>query len=400
MKTTHLSLCTLLLLFVAPLAKGGDVDASKDGAASKALTFPISYTGEEFANLSGGYKRGAIYEGLLSVGVQGDLDKLIHWKGGSFLVSGIYPFGPSLTDNYVHDFNRLSNIDAYDSPRLYEAWVQQEFADGKVSLRLGQILADTEFSLSDNAQLFINSAFGEIPVISMNFLAPVFPTPAPGMRMRWTATEAFSLQVGLFDGDAGNQSTDNKHGVDWSFNEGVLAITEIAYKINSEKESKGLPGVYKVGAFFHNQATNEILPNLPARANAGGYFVADQQLWRKPGTEDQGLGGFARIGAAPEDRSVVPLYFDTGFNYKGLLPGRDKDIAGIALSYTSLSGDLLDDQGNPPTTHHETILEGTYKVILNEHFFMQPDFQYIFNPGGTQKAPNAVVAGLRFAVSF
>ena len=400
MRREHLQrLVASICLASAPLAQAGDAaDASKEGA-SKALTFPTSYTGEGFANLSGGYKQGAIYEGLLSVGVQGNLEKLMNWKGGSFLVSGIYPFGPSLTDKYAHDLNRVSNIDAYDSLRLYEAWVQQEFADGKVSLRLGQILADTEFTLSDNAALFINSAFGEIPVISDNFNAPVFPTAAPGLRVRWTATDALSLQAGVFSGDAGNQASDNKHGVDWSFDQGTLVITEAGYKLNGEKGSKGLPGVYKCGAFFHSRATNEASANTD-RSNAGGYFVADQQLWRKPGTEDQGLSGFFRIGAAPEDRNKVPFYFDTGFNFRGLLPNRDKDIAGVALSYTNLSANALDDEGNPPTTHHETILEATYKITLNNWFSMQPDFQYIFNPGGTQKAPNAVVAGLRFVASF
>jgi len=388
----------------APFAQGDDAAPPKKDDAPpepKAISFPFSYTGEGFANLSGGYKQGAIYEGLLSVGVQGDLDKLIGWQGGSFLVSGLYPHGPSLTDNYVHDFNRVSNIDAYDSVRLYEAWVQQEFADGKVSLRVGQILADAEFFVSDNGALFLNGAFGAIPLISQNFDAPVFPSAAPGMRVRWTATEALSVQAGLFSGDVGDSASENQHGLDWNLNGGgVLAITEVAYKVNAEKESRGLRGVYKLGAFFHSSEANEAFPGTPSRSDAGGYFVADQQLWRNPDTEDQGLSGFLRIGGAPEDRNTVPFYFDTGFNFKGLLPGRDKDIAGLGLSYTKLSTNLRDDAGQPLESHHETILEATYKVQVKDWLTVQPDFQYIFNPGGTESAPNALVAGVRFNVTF
>ena len=398
--TSYAALILGAVLFTSLVQAGDTKPDGKESENAKALTFPISYAGEGFANLAGGFKRGAIYEGLLSVGVQGDLEKLGGWKGGSFLVSGIYPHGSSLTDQYVHDLNRVSNIDAYDSLRLYEAWVQQEIAEGKVSLRAGQILLDAEFAVSDNGALFLNGAFGAIPLISQNFDAPVYPVAAPGARVRWTATEELSVQAGLFEGNVGDPLRENKNGVDWRLAGGALALAEAAYKLNSAKESQGLPGVYKLGAFFHSSATEDSFPEAPRRATAGGYFVADQQLWRKPGSEDQGLSGFLRIGGAPADRCVVPFYFDTGFNFKGLLPGRKKDVAGLGLSYTNLSGSALDEEGNPPATHHETILEATYKVTVNDWFNVQPDFQYIFNPGGTQSAPNAVVAGVRFNVTF
>ena len=391
----------LVGLTLAPFGQAGEpASAPPEPQESKALSFPFSYTGEGLANLSGGYKRGAVYEGLLSVGVQGDLSKLIGWNGGSFLVSGLYPHGPSLTENYVHDFNGVSNIDAYDSPRLYEAWVQQELADGKISIRLGQILADAEFFVSDGASLFINGAFGAIPLVSQNFAAPIFPAATPGVRVRWTATESVAVQAGVFNGAVGDPGSDNKHGVDWRFDEGVLAITEVAYTVTGEKGSEGLRGVYKLGAFFHSSEANDAFPREPSRADAGAYFVADQQLWRKPGTEDQGLSGFLRIGGAPGDRNTVPFYFDTGFDYKGLLPGREKDITGIALSYTKLSTDLCDDAGEALGSHHEAILEATYKVQVKDWLTVQPDIQYIFNPGACENQDNAFVAGVRFNVSF
>ncbi len=391
----------LLTTALAPFAQAGDAPPGAP-PATQALAFPFSYTGEGLANLSGGYRRGAVYEGLLSVGVRGDLGKLVGWEGGSFLVSGIYPHGPSLTDNYVHDFNTLSNIDANDSIRLYEMWVQQELADGKVSLRLGQILADAEFFVSDGASLFLNGAFGAIPLVSKNLNAPVFPVAAPGMRVRWAASDSISVQAGVFDGDAGDAAQENRHGVDWNLNgdNGVLAITEAAYTLNGEKENEGLRGVYKLGAFFQSSQRNEAFPDVPQRADAGGYIVADQQLWRKPGTKDQGLSGFFRIGGAPADRNIVPFYFDTGFNYKGLLPDREKDIAGIGFNYTKLSGNLREDSGEPLGSHHEAILEVTYKAGVNDWLAVQPDFQYIINPGVTEIAPNAFVVGVRFVVSF
>lgn len=402
-KTTTNNLLGIILaagLSLAPCAHAGEPVSPAPAADGKALSFPFSYTGEGLANLSGGFKRGAIYDGVICLGVQGDLDKLIDWQGGSFLVSGLYPHGASLTEKYVHDFNAVSNIEAYDSLRLYEAWVQQEFADGRLSVRLGQILADSEFFVSDGAALFINGAFGAIPLVSQNYGGPVYPVAAPSARVRYTFSDSLSVQAGVFDGNTGDPSYENKHGVDWHLNgdDGVLSVAEVAYTWKGGEE--GLSGVFKLGAFYHHSDADGLYPDATSHTSGGGYFIADQQLWRKPGTEDQGLSAFLRIGGAPEDRALVPFYFDTGFNYKGLLPGRDSDIAGIGFSYTKISSNACNEDDGPLDTRHEAILEATYKVQATEWLTVQPDIQYIFNPGACEKQDNAFVAGVRFNVTF
>lgn len=379
-----------------PFAVGGETPKPD----APAITFPFAYTGEGMANLSGGFKRGAIDEGVVTLGVKGDLDALLGWKGGSFLVSSMYAHGPSLTRKYVHDFNFVSNIDAYDSLRFYEAWFQQEFADGKYSLRVGQILADTEFFVSENGALFLNSTFGAIPLVSQNYHAAAYPVAAPGVRGRWTPVESFSLQAAVFSGDVGDPGVNNKHGLDWRLN-GALVLVEASTKLNGDPKGRNLATVFKLGGFVRTPAREVTFADPSCRhANGGGYFIVDQQLWRKPATEDQGLSGFVRLGGTPEDRNTVPFYCDGGFNYKGLLPGREKDLAGIGLSYTQVSKRLVDGAGFPIPTHHETILEATYKIILKDWCAVQPDFQYIFNPGATRKAANALVAGLRFNLTF
>ena len=180
-----------------------------------------------------------------------------------------------------------------------------------------------------------------------------------------------------------------------------MAIAEVAYKLNGEKGSTGLRGVYKVGAFYHS-ADFDDFENASRQhtGDFGAYFIVDQQLWRKPGSEDQGLSGFLRIGGTPADRNTVPFYCDCGFNYKGLFQGRDQDIVGIGFSYTSLSSSKASDSDGSFTSHHETILEATYKVVIKDWLSIQPDFQYIFTPGGDRNAQNAVVAGIRFNLTY
>ncbi|MEA2714557.1 MAG: hypothetical protein QOK27_2518, partial [Gemmatimonadales bacterium] len=47
----------------------------------------------------------------------------------------------------------------------------------------------------------------------------------------------------------------------------------------------------------------------------------------------------------------------------------------------------------------ETTMELTYLAQLGSWLSVQPDLQYVIHPGGTRSTRNAVVLGLRVAVS-
>jgi carbohydrate-selective porin OprB len=74
---------------------------------------------------------------VLEAGVTIGSGKLANWQGVTLTVDGLYPHGSSLTRNDVRDFNVLSNIDAVHSPRLYEAWLEQDLDGDKFSIRVG-----------------------------------------------------------------------------------------------------------------------------------------------------------------------------------------------------------------------------------------------------------------------
>jgi porin len=138
-------------------------------------------------------------------------------------------------------------------------------------------------------------------------------------------------------------------------------------------------------------------------------------VWRQGDSGDQGLGVFLRLSGSPDDRNLVDFYADGGVTYKGLIPGRDDDIAGLAVAYArigSTASDLDRDAqsfGNPnhPVRDFEMAIELTYSARLAPWWTLQPDLQYIIHPGGTipnpvtgRIIPDAFVAGLRTSVSF
>ena len=384
--------------------------------AERGVTFPFNYTGEWFGNLSGGYKTGAAYDGIVKLGIQLDLEKLVGWKGSTILVSGLSPHGNSITSDYVHDFNGIINIDAYDSARLFEAWFEQAAFDGKLSIRVGQLLADSEFCISNGCCLFINGAFGAIPLLSKNVDAPVYPLAAPGIRIQIAPNDCIFAQLGSFVGNAGDQTTNNRYGTRFfNGNRGALILGEIGFTLKPPPQSEApanpsgkdqlatarpVSGTFKLGAYYDTASFVDPDGSGIHRGEYAFYLIVDQEVWHESGDPNQGMRVFGRIGGAPSERSTVNFYFDAGINYQGLFPFRDKDVCGIGLSYTKISPGLLDEGGAPVPSHHETIIEGTYQAAITSWFAIQPDIQYVFNPGATGSQRNALVAGIRFSVTF
>jgi porin len=126
----------------------------------------------------------------------------------------------------------------------------------------------------------------------------------------------------------------------------------------------------------------------------------DQNVWQPPGAPGTGLQAFGRISVAPAYRNEVEFYTDGGLAYTGLIPGRNQDVLGLGLSYTRLSNGLRDPQGNPYPNHYEGIVELTYQAFMTPWLNIQPDLEYIINPGALATQTNALVLGLRFNMTF
>jgi porin len=388
---------------------GGAEDLLKtvrSAAEGRGFTFTGEYTGEAWGNISGGLKPGATYDGLLRLTQQLDLQKFVCWNGASIFASWLYPHGEDLSREYTGQLNLLSSIAAYNSFRLSELWFQQKFFGDKASIRIGQLAADLEFYQSKDANLFINSCFGTFPTISFGTDLPIYPVGGLGARVDFHPSPSISTRAAIFDSNPGEQNTNDKHGTLFHLDPsaGILVIAEAVYQINPTVQNKGHDQTYTIGGYYDSRKFTGDFIQQTHWNNCGFYAIADCQLYRKtPYVNEQssnaGLSGFASSSWALADRNEVSFYVDTGINYSGLFPGRDKDLLGLAFSYTKISSQFLVDD-IPVRSGHETILEGTYRYQVNDQIYLQPDLQYIFNPGAFRHLPNAFVIGLRFDVTF
>jgi len=49
---------------------------------------------------------------------------------------------------------------------------------------------------------------------------------------------------------------------------------------------------------------------------------------------------------------------------------------------------------------YEVVFEWGYRVQFTKFLYIQPDMQYVVNPGGTHTIPNALVLGAQCSVTF
>lgn len=392
------------------------------------IHFSGAYAGEVLANVAGGVRRGAVYDGLLELALELNSSDMRLWEGGLFRVSSLYPHGPSLSQKYTGDIQTASNIDAYDSFRLYELWYQQNLFEGTLSLRLGQLAADEEFARTEAGSPFLNSSFGWPAFISGNVpnTGPAFFVATPGIRLRYEPVETFFVQAGVYDGDSFDSAIGdagvNPNGtrIQLGGREGFFAISEAGFRWNDGEKARRMPGIFRAGAWLHTgdfeshledrQGGNRAASGLPARSfrrSYGFYGAVEQMVWREEG--EQGLWVFGRAGFAPSDRSLFEYAVDAGLTYIGLLPGRDEDVMGLGMARARVSRDLgrfereeARIQGGKSTgfSDQETVLEGFYSVRVNDWWTVQPDVQWIFHPGGSDALSDAVVVGLRTEIVF
>jgi porin len=401
-------------------------------------------TSELLANVTGGTKTGALYDGRLELDLDVDLGQLLGIDNTVLHVNAYQIHGRGLSANNLGgNILTPSSIEAERTIRLFDLWVERGLFDNAVSVRLGQIAADDEFVISQYGSGLVNSTFG-FPAIWAEALpggGPEYPLATPGIRVKGALSNAWSLQAAIFNGNPdGSVGTADQEASDISgtnFATGVtpFMIAEVAYSPAAGGEPATQGTTLKLGAWYQGGNFYDLAVDSHGRSLAspsagvarshdsdfGVYAIADLLLYRVPGTDDHGLGGFLRLGGAPGDRNFVSFYTDAGLTYKGLIEGRGDDVMSFGAAYTSVSGSAEQlvgalqrvgaKSGTPfRTPDYEGVIEVNYQASLAPWWSVQPDMQMILHPTAAVVRPtaatplphigNAFILGLRTSVRF
>jgi porin len=362
-------------------------------------------------NPSGGRAQGITQASNLGLDLLFDLDRIGGVEGGSVLVQFSQRFGNSLSKEYIGNVFNTQQVFGGETFRVVDVAYQQKLLDDRIEFRIGRIAAGDDFLVSPYNYLFMQNGFNGNPV-GVFFNSPgmtAYPNATWGGMGKVKPTPRTYAMAGVYNGDPSIRDN-NRHGVDLSLNGPLFAIVEIGYQVNGLQGDGPLLGNYKLGAWYDDATFSEFETSEPQRGSWGFYGLFDQVLipFGRPGS-NRGFGIFGSLQfAADPNIAQMPFFFTAGVAARGIFDSRPYDSCGLGVVYGHFSEDLQEAQEQALQTDptlgvqdYELAIELTYRFYFAKRaLFIQPDLQYIVQPGGTGLLDNALVLGCQIGINF
>lgn len=375
---------------------GGFRDRLKDSGIEFFGYYNSIFSGNVVGGLDSGH---STYVQDAWVGFNFDLDKLVGWKGGEFLISGINRTGPDLTGKYIGSTYSVQQMVGGQQPFLYQVCLKQQLSDD-LAFKVGRFGASDDFNSSPLYGYSLNNAInGNIRNVLYDTRFSSYPFAVWAAALLYEREDYF-VKAGIFQ-TSDDMFDPKDHGLDFGINsdDGYTAIVEVGLT----PEINGKPGHYWLGATFSAWDYYERFDGGFEDQSYGLYAHADQMVYRESKNSDQGLTLFAAAGYYPQEEiSIVPFQINLGLNYKGLIPGRDNDRSMLHFVYGKLSDDYAEATLVPGGNRAESekVLEAAHRFQITPWCYFQPDVQWVIDPGGTGDIDNALVIGAQMGFTF
>jgi porin len=228
-----------------------------------------------------------------------------------------------------------------------------------------------------------------------------YPFPVWGGRVKYQPSDEAYAMLGVFQTPTDMFDRDTQ-GVDFQFEsgDGVSIFTQVGWNPEfAERPAHFFAGMNTSLLYdmdkFNSTDTRDQFVRL--------YGHADYQVYAESPGSDEGLVLFATLGYSPfEDVAIMPVQSTFGAHYTGLVPGREKDKTVFFLTYGAFSDDFADEKAaaGMAKPDYEMVLEVGHRFQVTPSSYIQPDVQYIVQPGGTGDIDDALVLGVQFGASF
>jgi len=425
----------------------GDMWGLRTKLSSLGVSLAIIETAETFGNVTGGQQTGNKYDGLTQVIGQLDTQRAFNFYGGLANVSFINLWGGNLSMSNLYTLQTASGIVGNPSVRLWEAWYDQKFLDqNRLSVRVGQQSLDQEWMVSNNALYFVNTMFGwpMLPSADMPSGGPAYPLSSLGVRFKSRPINELTILAGVFNGNpvSNDNGTDpqaqNRHGTSFPVNGGQLYIMELQLSYPAvgnmvkPEDANALGWTYKIGAWYNTNSFSDARIDqngmsladpysngvpLQHQGNYAFYGVADKLIWRHDQYPDRNLSVFARVMGTPlSDRNLITVSVNAGLLMHSPFKNRPFDTFGLGYGLAVVGNDTAQQQIDAnafngtsyPVQSKEHFIELSYQYQWKQWLQIQPDIQYVFNPGAgvsllsnpSTRVQNELVLGIRTNIFF
>jgi porin len=400
------------------------------------IDFNLDYFSEMATNFSGGkdnfngyaknFGQSWAYTDQALFGLDLDFNKLFGWDGASFQFYVTKRTGDNLSSQVNPNTLQLIQ-EVYgrgQTWRITDLWFKQTFCNDLFEFKLGLMNMSQEFggyyAFPFENLTFTSGITGNVAGYSMF----TWPVSQWGTDLQWNATKTLSLRVGVFAfNDYWISSNyylrvDNPGGTS-----GAVIPFEIDWKPKLNICGKDLPGLWVLGAFgnTNNKETSGADKSVIGGAPGSGPFVGGRSLGDygvygsifqqitapDPNRPKTGLSAFAGSIWLDPYHSFQDFQVFTGLYYWAPWSKRPYDSCGIATGYNRASGTVRKAETEYIASHPHSGFGVQSDEYVEEIFYsfdvfhganIQPDLQYIINPGGYKSATNIWVFGIQLSV--
>jgi len=401
----------------SPATLTGDWGGLRTKLRDDGVDITGNYESEAAANVSGGARHLVRETGQLSLGAKMDLDKLLGIKGGVFRATVTYRRGDDLSsDAGLGVLQQVQEVYGRGQTwRLTQFWYQQTFANGHGDIKLGRLTQGEDFAAFSCD--FMNLSFCGAP--AGNLAGDYWynwPVSQWGIRGR-AKNDTFYVMAGAYEVNPKN--LDNKFILGFFHHAtGVLIPMEVGY--TPRLGASRLPGSYKLGGWYNTANANDLYLDINRQPQAvtglsplrhdGRYGIYAQFQQQLTGTAadspdgphtTRGLVAFFNVTQTDRLTTATDNQIAAGLTFTGPLASHPKDEFGLALARTNVNGrttrDLVAGAERP---NAEYAAELFYGMKPADWLTVQPNVQYVIDPGGYDTARDVVILAVKTAVTF
>jgi porin len=382
--------------FAIGVATGSSVWAQTE-TNHGAWTGEITYMGDVAGTVRGGTAHAGRALDNLDVIVEGDLEKLVGWRGATVHGHLLNNSGGAPND-LAGTLQGVDNIEVgRPRARLYELWLQTSFADGRGSVLAGLYDLNSEFYSTEASGLLLAPSFG----IGSEFASTgpngpsIFPSTALAVRARIEGGQGAYVQAAVLNAHAG--TVGDPDGPSTKFDNGALMIAEA-----------GIGDSWRLaaGGWFYTERQADLrdldVNGDPALSKARGGYLLAEYPFIDGGEAGRSVRGFARLGVSDGDTTPFRSGWQAGVLVERVFASRPDSAFSIGAEQGMLSSkqraNTLDAGVSPAEA--ESSVEITYSDKVAPRLTLQPDLQIVRRAGGDQDARNVVVVALRMTVAL
>jgi porin len=379
------------------LASTGSAALAQTASGDGAWTHEVTYT----ADIAGPVKGGTSHAGRaldnLDVIVDGDLEKLVGWRGATLHGYLLNNTGGAPND-LAGTLQGVDNIEVGRArARLYELYLKSSFDNGKGSVLAGLYDLNSEFYSTEASGLLLAPPFG----IGSEFASTgpngpsIFPSTALAVRVKIEGDHGRYVQAAVLNAHAG--TVGDPKGPSTQFDNGAILIAEAGI---------GASWRLAAGGWFYTERQPDLrdlaLNGDPALSKARGGYVLAEYPFIDGGEAGRSVRGFARLGLSDGDTTPFRSGWQAGVLVSKVFASRPDSAFSVGVEQGNLSSkqraNTLEAGVSPADA--ESSIEITYSDKVAPRVTLQPDVQVIRRAGGDQDAQNVVVLALRMTVSL